>query len=139
LSKLAAIPQFNDFVVKPVNPLELRARIRRITNPTGLSKEKDVMKSGDLIIDIAQCEVSVAGRPVELTFKEYELLKFLVNNKARVFTREQLLNELWGFDYYGGDRTVDVHIRRLRGKIEDADHTFIDTVRSIGYKFHPGK
>jgi two-component system, OmpR family, alkaline phosphatase synthesis response regulator PhoP len=139
LSRLAAIPQFTDFVVKPINPLELETRIKRITKPAGLSKEKDVMKSGDLIIDLAQCEVSVAGRPVELTFKEYELLKFLVSNKARVFTREQLLNELWGYDYYGGDRTVDVHIRRLRGKIEDVDHTFIDTVRNIGYKFHGGK
>jgi two-component system, OmpR family, alkaline phosphatase synthesis response regulator PhoP len=139
LSRLTAIPQFNDFLVKPVNPFELDARIRRIAKSPGISKEKDVMKSGDLIIDLDQCEVSVAGRPVELTFKEYELLKFLVKNKARVFTREQLLNELWGYDYYGGDRTVDVHIRRLRGKIEDADHTFIDTVRNIGYKFHPGK
>jgi DNA-binding response OmpR family regulator len=139
LSRLAAIPQFTDFVVKPINPLELEARIKRITKPSGPHQEKDVMEIGDLIIDLAQCEVSVAGRPVELTFKEYELLKFLVSHKARVFTREQLLNELWGYDYYGGDRTVDVHIRRLRGKIEDIDHTFIDTVRNIGYKFHAGK
>ena len=70
-----------------------------------------------------------------LTFKEYELLKFLARTSGRVFTREALLNRVWGYDYYGGDRTVDVHIRRLRSKIEDSSHTFIETVRNIGYRF----
>jgi DNA-binding response OmpR family regulator len=78
----------------------------------------------------------VGGNPVMLTFREYELLKFLASNRGRVFTREALLNRVWGYDYYGGDRTVDVHIRRLRSKIEDASHTFIETVRNIGYKFN---
>ena len=77
----------------------------------------------------------MAGRLLALTFKEYELLKLLATNKGKVFTRESLLNEVWGYDYYGGDRTVDVHIRRLRSKIEDPTHTFIETVRNIGYKF----
>ena len=72
---------------------------------------------------------------IELTFKEYELLKFLASHQGRVYTREALLNKVWGYDYYGGDRTVDVHIRRLRSKIEDAKHTFIETVRNIGYRF----
>lgn len=138
LNRIASIPEITDFVLTPINLFELKARIKRAIKPIAHPTEKDIVESGDLLIDLAQCEVSVAGRPVELTFKEYELLKFLVNNKARVFTREQLLNEVWGFDYYGGDRTVDVHIRRLRGKIEDIDHTFIDTVRNIGYKFHSG-
>ncbi|MDY7018615.1 MAG: winged helix-turn-helix domain-containing protein [Chloroflexota bacterium] len=76
-------------------------------------------------------------RPITLTFKEYQSLKFLAGNQEKVFTRDALLNKVWGYDYYGGDRTVDVHIRRLIGKIEDANHTFIDTVRNIGYKFFP--
>jgi two-component system alkaline phosphatase synthesis response regulator PhoP len=72
---------------------------------------------------------------VEFTFREYELLRFLAANEGRVFTRDTLLDRVWGYDYYGGDRTVDVHIRRLRSKIEDAGHTFIETVRNIGYRF----
>jgi len=72
---------------------------------------------------------------LEITFKEYELLKFLVTHAGRVFTRDALLNQVWGEDYFGGDRTVDVHIRRLRGKIEDDRQTYIDTVRNIGYRF----
>ena len=94
-----------------------------------------MIKCGGLIIDLARCEVTVSGVTVELTFKEYELLKFLASNKGRVFTREALLNKVWGYDYYGGDRTVDVHIRRLRSKIEVSDYSFIETVRNIGYRF----
>ena len=75
------------------------------------------------------------NRVIELTFKEYELLLYLAGNKGRVFTRESLLNKVWGYDLFGGDRTVDVHIRRLRSKIEDPEHTFIETVRNIGYRF----
>jgi len=75
------------------------------------------------------------GRIVELTFKEYELLKFLMNDRGRVFTREALLNKVWGYDYFGGDRTVDVHVRRLRSKIELSDIEYIETVRNIGYRF----
>jgi two-component system alkaline phosphatase synthesis response regulator PhoP len=74
---------------------------------------------------------------VELTFKEYELIKLLASHPGRVYTREAILNKVWSMDYYGGDRTVDVHVRRLRSKIEDATHTFIDTVRNIGYRFKP--
>ena len=87
------------------------------------------------MIDIARCEVSVGGRLVMLTFKEYQLLKFLASNRGTVFTRDALLNKVWGYDFFGGDRTVDVHIRRLRSKIEDANHAFIETVRNIGYRF----
>jgi two-component system alkaline phosphatase synthesis response regulator PhoP len=82
--------------------------------------------------------VTVEWRIVELTFKEYELLKLLASNKGRVYTREILLDKIWGYDYYGGDRTVDVHIRRLRSKIEDSNHNFIETVRNIGYRFKKG-
>ena len=96
---------------------------------------KDLIECGDLIIDLGKCEVSLSGRSVALTFREYELLRFLASNKRKVFTRETLLNKVWGYDYYGGDRTVDVHVRRLRGKIEGRGHSFIDTVRNIGYRF----
>ena len=125
----------DDFVVKPFDLSELVARIGRILKRTNNAGNQDSIRCGDLVIDVAKCEVSVNGRLVVLTFKEYELLKSLIRQKGKVYTREALLNEVWGYDYYGGDRTVDVHIRRLRSKIEDADHTFIETVRNIGYKF----
>jgi DNA-binding response OmpR family regulator len=124
----------DDFVSKPVNPEELRLRLKRVLHKATVEGE-EVMKCGELMIDLAKCEVSVGGRAVVLTFKEYELLKYLVSNAGRVCTREVLLDKVWGFDYFGGDRTVDVHIRRLRSKIEDATHTFIDTIRNIGYRF----
>jgi two-component system alkaline phosphatase synthesis response regulator PhoP len=125
----------DDFIVRPFPASELIARIKRIFHRINKDSEQHIVKSGDLLIDIDKCEVSVNGRPIVLTFKEYELLKFLLRHKGNVCTREALLNEVWGYDYYGGDRTVDVHIRRLRSKIEDADHTFIETIRNIGYKF----
>ena len=107
----------------------------KLAAKTSRGKEDTIIKAGDLAIDPIRCEVEVGGRLMALTFKEYELLKLLATNKGKVFTREALLNEIWGYDYYGGDRTVDVHIRRLRSKIEDPEHSFIDTVRNIGYKF----
>jgi two-component system, OmpR family, alkaline phosphatase synthesis response regulator PhoP len=133
---LASRPEINDFISKPADQVELEVRIRRCMKLVGAGPE--TIKSGDMVIDLAQAEVYISGRPVELTFKEYELLKFLATNKNRVYKRETLLNELWGYDYFGGDRTVDVHIRRLRSKIEDPDHTFIETVRNMGYKFKTG-
>jgi two-component system alkaline phosphatase synthesis response regulator PhoP len=126
---------FEDFVMKPWNMDELSARVRRAITRTTRPAGEGIIKAGDLAIDPVRCEVEMAGRLLALTFKEYELLKLLATNKGKVFTRESLLNEIWGYDYYGGDRTVDVHIRRLRSKIEDATHSFIETVRNIGYKF----
>jgi len=127
--------QIDDFIVRPFNLSELVARIKRTLNRINSDGNQDSVRCGDLLIDAAKCEVSINRRLISLTFKEYELLKFLMRHKGKVFTRDSLLNEVWGYDYYGGDRTVDVHIRRLRSKIEDADHTFIETVRNIGYKF----
>src|SRR5207302_654736 len=110
----------------------VRVALRRRTNVDA----QNALRCGDLVIDLANYKVTVAGTSVELTYKEYELLRFLMGNPAKVFTREQLLNRVWGYDYYGGARTVDVHIRRLRSKIEvrPGDH-FIDTVRNVGYRF----
>jgi len=125
----------DDFVVKPWEATEVTARIKRILRQKERIDSEDIIRCGDLVIDSAKCTVSLGGKPIILTFKEYQLLKFLANNKGKVFTREALLNKVWGWDYYGGDRTVDVHIRRLRSKIEDPTHTFIETVRNMGYKF----
>ncbi len=125
----------DDFIVEPCDFSELAVRLRRAAKMSDTGAGGESIKHGDLVIDTAKCEVSISGRLIILTFKEYELLKFLMRHKSKVFTRDALLNEVWGFDYYGGDRTVDVHIRRLRSKIEDADHSFIETVRNIGYKF----
>ena len=126
---------FEDFAMKPWDIDELSTRIRRAVSRTARPGGQGIIKAGDLSIDPVRCEVEMAGRLLALTFKEYELLKLLATHKGKVFTRESLLNEVWGYDYYGGDRTVDVHIRRLRSKIEDPVHTFIETVRNIGYKF----
>ncbi|MFH1381645.1 MAG: response regulator transcription factor [Chloroflexota bacterium] len=126
------LDQIDDFVVEPYDLSEVETRIKRLLNRN--NTDNTVIKCGELVIDENKYEVSVGGRRVILTYKEYELLKFLAVNKGRVFTREVLLNKVWGYDYFGGDRTVDVHITRLRNKIEDATHTFIETVRNIGYR-----
>ena len=124
-----------DFVLKPYSLNELSVRIERLLQRSKARVESaEYVRSGDLAIDLPRCEVTVAGKVVDLTFTEYELLKFLVSQKGRVLTREMLLNKIWGYDYFGGDRTVDVHIKRLRSKIEDTTHSFIETVRNIGYR-----
>jgi DNA-binding response OmpR family regulator len=125
----------DDFVVKPWEATEVITRIKRILRQKENIDSEDIIRCGDLVIDSAKCEVLLGSKPIILTFKEYQLLKFLANNKGKVFTREALLNKVWGWDYYGGDRTVDVHIRRLRSKIEDINHSFIETIRNIGYRF----
>jgi DNA-binding response OmpR family regulator len=136
--RLESSMSVDDFIVEPWDADEAVVRAKRALQRTNHVDSEELIKCGDLIIDQARCEVSVNGRLMLLTFKEYELLKFLASNKERVFTRESLLNKVWGYDYYGGDRTVDVHIRRLRSKIEDSTHTFIETVRNVGYKFRNG-
>jgi two-component system, OmpR family, alkaline phosphatase synthesis response regulator PhoP len=138
IGRLNSRYEIADFVIKPVSNIELETRIKRALKQLSTNGDADIIKCGELVINQTTCEVSVAGIPAELTFKEYELLKFMASNKGRVYTREALLNEVWGYDYFGGDRTVDVHIRRLRSKIEATGFNFIDTVRNIGYKFHNG-
>lgn len=138
LDSLDTTASIDDFVIEPWDVSEVAARIKRLLRRTNNTDDGNLIKRGDLVMDLARCEVTLCGRRIALTFKEYELLRFLASNKGRVFTRDALLNKVWGYDYFGGERTVDVHIRRLRGKIEDANHTFIDTVRNIGYKFAEG-
>jgi DNA-binding response OmpR family regulator len=124
----------DDFVVLPATLPELARRIERVLwRKHGIDSE-NVVRCGALTIDLANYRVIVDGEPLVLTFKEYELLRFLAMNAGRVFTREQLLNRVWGYDYFGGARTVDVHIRRIRAKIEVHGHAFIETVRNVGYR-----
>lgn len=125
----------DDFITSPYDTKELVLRINRLLYKTRSKDSNELIKCDGLMIDLARCEVTVEGVVVELTFKEYELLKLLAGHPGRVYTREALLDKIWGYDYYGGDRTVDVHVRRLRSKIEDSNHTFIETVRNIGYRF----
>ena len=135
LNDLDTIHGMDDFVVEPWDTAEVAARIRRAIKQQDTLESENVIRCGDLVMDSARCEVSLGDKPVALTFREYQLLRFLATNKGTVFTREALLNKVWGWDYYGGDRTVDVHIRRLRSKIEDMNHCFIETVRNVGYRF----
>jgi len=137
LSSLDGQLRGDDFLVRPFDTRELVLRMKRLTRGREASHETETITHGALVIDTARYEVRVAGRPVVLTFKEYELLRFLASNPGRVFTRDVLLDRVWGDDYFGGDRTVDVHVRRLRAKIEAFGQRFIETVRSVGYRFTP--
>ncbi len=124
----------DDFLVLPAAPGELRRRLERaLYRRHGIDNENFV-RCGALTIDLGNYRVTVAGEPIVLTFKEYELLRYLAMNAGRVSTREQLLNRVWGYDYYGGARTVDVHIRRIRAKIEVHGQVVIETVRNVGYR-----
>jgi two-component system alkaline phosphatase synthesis response regulator PhoP len=125
----------DDFAIESCKAEEIVLRVKKALKETYTVDDKDMIRSDDLVIDLSRREVALGGKIISLTFTEYELLVFLATNSGRVFTRDALLNKIWGYDYYGGDRTVDVHIRRLRGKIEWGKHSFIETVRGIGYRF----
>jgi len=125
-----------DIILDSAGPGEIDARIRIAI---GRGKTREVagpLASSGVIIDEASYSAKVHGKPMDLTFKEFELLRFLVQHPGRVFTREQLLSEVWGYDYFGGTRTVDVHVRRLRAKLGDLE-ALIGTVRNVGYRFNP--
>lgn len=131
-------PPPDDFALWPASAAELVIRVRGILRRRANVDSENILRCGDLVIDLSNYKVSLEGHPIELTFKEYELLRFLASNRDKVYTREALLNRVWGYDYFGGARTVDVHIRRLRSKIENRGHTFIETIRNVGYRFHEG-
>ena len=128
----------DDFVVAPVTTQEVSSRLWQLLWRVRGVDTRQIFRRGDLVIDRNRYEVSLRGHIVFLTFKEYQLLCLLASNPGRVFTREALLNQIWEYDYYGGTRTVDVHIRRLRSKIEDTGHIYIETVWNVGYRFRTG-
>ena len=127
-----------DFFLLPPSIGEVTARIKQAQQRDHSQVEEareGILRAGDLRIDVERYEVFNRGRRVLLTFKEYQLLSVLASNPGRVYTREALLNQIWEYDYFGGTRTVDVHIRRLRSKIEDTGQTYIETVWNVGYRF----
>lgn len=127
---------FDDFCVAPAHPSEIEARVRHLlAAESGLDAGPDVVHYEALVLNLGTYQAAIDGEPLDLTYMEYELLKFLASNPGRVFTREILLSRVWGYEYYGGARTVDVHIRRLRAKLGEEHAGLIQTVRSVGYKF----
>jgi two-component system alkaline phosphatase synthesis response regulator PhoP len=123
-----------DFLLTPLDEDELRLRVGRLLWSRTGGVTGSVLQHGGLMIDLERYTVTVDDQVVDLTYKEYELLRFLASNAGKPFTREALLNRVWGYDYYGGSRTVDVHIRRIRSKIERHE-PYIETVRNVGYRF----
>jgi DNA-binding response OmpR family regulator len=134
--KTADLPSgIQEVLYRPLRLPEAVARVNLVFKRVHKIDQKNLIQRGKVVIDVAKYEVRVGDRKIDLTFTEFELLKFLCTHPDTVFTREVLLNKVWGYEYYGGTRTVDVHIRRLRSKIETKALTFIETVRNIGYKF----
>lgn len=125
---------FDDFLLTPVDPIELALRALRLTSHDPTSSD-EVLLFKDLSLDLATYQARIDTTPVDLTFMEYELLRFFIANPGRVWSREQLLAQVWGYDYFGGARTVDVHVRRLRAKLGEERASWITTVRSVGYRF----
>jgi len=125
----------DDFMLESAGPAEIDARIRLSIARSLASDNFGKIQTSGVVIDEASYSAKLHGEPMDLTFKEFELLKFLAQHPGRVFTRDQLLSEVWGYDYFGGTRTVDVHIRRLRAKLGDLEG-LISTVRNVGYRFN---
>ncbi|WP_018347575.1 response regulator transcription factor [Longispora albida] len=126
----------DDLLLATAGPAEVEARLRlAVGRAGGGATTEGLIKAGELTIDPDTYAAKVKGQPLDLTYKEFELLKFLAQHPGRVFTRDQLLREVWGYDYFGGTRTVDVHVRRLRAKLGSEYESMIGTVRQVGYKF----
>ena len=128
----------DDFILDSVGPAEFEARIRLLTSRAGATAEdvgNEQIRSGELVIDESAYSAKLRGQLLDLTYKEFELLKYLAQHPGRVFTRAHLLQDVWGYDYYGGTRTVDVHVRRLRAKLGPEHEHLIGTVRNVGYRF----
>jgi DNA-binding response OmpR family regulator len=140
LSAINSDWQIADVMLDTAGPAEVDARVRIVIGKdaiTQLAKNPSLkeIRSGEVVIDEDSYTAKIKGRTLDLTFKEFELLKYLAQHPGRVFSRSQLLQEIWGYDYFGGTRTVDVHIRRLRSKLGPEFESVIDTVRNVGYRF----
>ena len=147
LTAISADWQISDVILDSAGPAEVDARIRLAVDTRAFAREaleggSTEIRQGDVVIDEGTYTAKIRGTSLDLTFKEFELLKFLAQHPGRVFSRAQLLQEIWGYDYFGGTRTVDVHIRRLRSKLGPEFESIIGTVRNVGYRFtvqHPGR
>ncbi len=126
---------FDDFCLFPAHPGEVGARLKHLFWCTGRGTRPELVEYGPLVLNLETYQAAIGGRPLDLTYMEYELLKFLATHPGKVFTRETLLSRVWGYEYYGGARTVDVHVRRLRAKLGNEQEHLIQTVRSVGYRF----
>ena len=126
---------FDDFCLAPFHPRELEARLKHLFWRTGRGTRPELVEYGPLVLNLETYQAAITGKPLDLTYMEYELLKFLATHPGKVFTRETLLSRVWGYEYYGGARTVDVHVRRLRAKLGEEHAALIATVRSVGYRF----
>lgn len=126
---------FDDFCTSPIDPDEMRGRLEHLLWRSGRGLRPDLVEYGSLVLNLETYQAAVAGRVLDLTYMEYELLRFLSSHPGKVFTRETLLSRVWGYEYYGGARTVDVHVRRLRAKLGEEHAHLIQTVRSVGYRF----
>jgi two-component system, OmpR family, alkaline phosphatase synthesis response regulator PhoP len=127
---------FDDFCLTPFHPSEVEARLKHLFWRSGERvSTAETVNYAELELNLETYQASIDGKPLDLTYMEYELLKFLAQNPGKVFTREILLSRVWGYEYYGGARTVDVHIRRLRAKLGEEQANLIQTVRSVGYRF----
>ena len=135
LSSAASLEGADELLVCPFAPEELAARVKRVRRRADGSEDGDLVRAGTLELNVATYQVAIAGEPVSFAYMEYELLKFLMTNPGRAFSRESLLLAVWGYDYYGGARTVDVHVRRVRAKLGHGHAARIKTVRSVGYRF----
>lgn len=133
LQSIRPADAFDDVVLFPYVPAELYVRVRRAEWSRCEFQSQERVKVGRVLIDLAGHDVSVDGRPIQLTQQEFALLRFLATHRGRVFSRQQLLERVWGVDYYGGSRTVDIHVRRLRMKL-GPDAVPMETVRGVGYK-----
>jgi DNA-binding response OmpR family regulator len=126
---------FDDFCLNPFHPRELEARLRHLFWRSGSGSRPELVEYSGLVLNLETYQAAIDAEPLDLTYMEYELLKFLAQHPGKVFTRETLLSRVWGYEYYGGARTVDVHIRRLRAKLGEEHAGLISTVRSVGYRF----
>jgi DNA-binding response OmpR family regulator len=134
-ARLAEEPAVSDFVLTPLDVAELQVRLVRLGALADEAGGDDVIRFKDLELNLATYQALVGGQPCDLTYMEYELLRFFVTNTGRAWSREQILSKVWGYDYFGGSRTVDVHVRRLRAKLGEERASWITTVRSVGYRF----
>ncbi len=126
---------FDDFIIGPIDSSELDVRLKHLLWRSGRGLMPEIIEYGPLVLNLETYQAAISGRVMDLTYMEYELLKFLASRPGKVFSRETLLSRVWGYEYYGGARTVDVHVRRLRAKLGEQQESLIQTVRSVGYRF----